>query len=74
MAESDLNMVNSFVSHGTLTAGSQGNSEVNDEAASGRHELDESRRLTWLTGAHAASSPNCTSTDTQHVRALNFIV
>ncbi|KAL1443026.1 hypothetical protein MTO96_000922 [Rhipicephalus appendiculatus] len=33
MAESDLDLVNSFVSRDILTAGSQGNSEGNDEAA-----------------------------------------
>ncbi|KAH6936327.1 hypothetical protein HPB50_016157 [Hyalomma asiaticum] len=33
MAESDLDLVNSFVSRDILTAGTQGNSEGNDEAA-----------------------------------------
>ncbi|KAH8024807.1 hypothetical protein HPB51_001221 [Rhipicephalus microplus] len=46
----DLDMVNSFVSWDILTAGSQVNSEGNDEAASGHHELDGSGRWTWLTG------------------------
>ncbi|KAL3200799.1 hypothetical protein MRX96_013072 [Rhipicephalus microplus] len=33
MAESDLDLVNSFVSRDILSAGSQGNSKGNDEAA-----------------------------------------
>ncbi|XP_075734198.1 uncharacterized protein LOC119185526, partial [Rhipicephalus microplus] len=42
----NLDMVNNFVSWNILTAGSQDNSEGNDEAASGHHELDGSGRWT----------------------------